>query len=244
MDRQKENTDNLLPYLAATAPALFQLVAVTSIGLTNILSLRTFLFLPEFLNVANLFVVLFTLTLITLTTWWDSNRFNLEFQPNTIFDFTKSPKIFWKYFRITVILAILSGVIFLCIAVNKIFIENYFESYTSFWTTAEWIAYILSLTLMSYSIYIFVLLKIQARNVKALQDNFVPRLMDSLRRYGYVNDPDIIIKKLDRNNGNATVIINKTDIYDVKTDFTGEMIEINAVIYSPPLPRADNTSSE
>lgn len=225
MDSSKNPENNLLAYFAAVAPALFQLIAVLSIGLNDTLRLNNFVLLPEFLNIANLFIVLITLGLITLNSFWDTNRINLYMTPGVILDFSQFPKIFWSNFKNTIVFSILTAILFILIVLNK----EIFESYGGIWAAIQWIAYIGFLTSTSYFIYIFVLLKIQERNGRMLQENFVPRLMESLRRYGYVTNPDIKILTLDKNNSESKVSINGVT-YKIKTTYDGEMI--SAELYS------------
>lgn len=219
MDRPKTQSDNLFAYLAATAPALFQLVAVLSVGLTNVLNLNKFVFFPEFLNIANLFVVLFTLIFITLSYYWDTNRINLHPPKNPKkFDFTLFPRIFWNVFYKVVILAVVSSFLFIGILLNKTTITTNINV----WGTVQWIAYIVALTAISFSIYVFTLLKIQEKNGKLLQENFVPRLMDSLRRYGYVRNPDIRIVSI--NIHQEAVVIIENNQFRIYTTVEGEMV--------------------
>ena len=79
---------------------------------------------------------------------------------------------------------------------------------------------------ISFIIYAFALLKIQERQNKNLYGNYIPRLVDSLRRYGHVKDPDIVIMNVNRNELSAIVRLGGASKYKVFTDFTGEMISI------------------
>lgn len=52
----------------------------------------------------------------------------------------------------------------------------------------------MSMTFISYIIFIIITLINQQKNAKSLQENFIPKLLDSLRRNGHVKNPDIIIE--------------------------------------------------
>ena len=208
--------ENLLAYLAATAPALFQLIAVISVGLVNILKISDFVIFPQFINIANLFVILLSLAAISLYSFWDMKKFSLiEHDKETFFD---QEKKLWKTLRIAAVLAFMVIMVFISIGLNRPTLISFVE----IWATTQWFSYITGLTLTSFIIYVFVLSKIKEKQSKIMFENFIPRLIDSLRRYGHVKDPDVVIKSIDRPTNRAVVII-ENKFYLVQTGYDGEM---------------------
>ncbi|OGC51258.1 hypothetical protein A2982_04140 [candidate division WWE3 bacterium RIFCSPLOWO2_01_FULL_39_13] len=218
MDRQ-QSSDSLISYLAAVAPALLQLLAVLSVGLVNILKLDQFVLIPNFINLANFLVILLSISIISLSSFWDYNKFNLLKEGENIFSQTKK---FWRLLRICCLISVMGGVFFVGIVINKPNITASLE----IWAFLQWFSYITFMTSISFVIYAFALLKIQEKKNRNLVENYIPRLIDSLRRYGHVKDPDIVILKVDRVNCQATVKLGRSSKYLVTTDFTGEMTSI------------------
>lgn len=222
MDNKTQNSNNFIAYIVATAPALFQLIAVVSVGLNEKLNLRDFVFNPEFLNIANLFVILFTIILITLNSWWDTNKFSLtDNSDQLIFPFTKLTKTFWQNIKNVTFFSLFFGLIFISISLNK----NFIPSNVNFWATLQWVSYISTLTLTSYGIYILILLKMQEITNKTREENFIPKLMDSLRRYGFVNNPDVKILSVNKYALEAYVLIENVK-WKVATNQDGEISSI------------------
>lgn len=220
MDKQRG--DSLISYLAAIAPALFQLLAVLSVGLVNVLKLDQFVLTPNFINLANFLVILLSISIISLSSFWDYNKFNLLKQNENIFSQTKK---FWVALRVFFFLALFGSLVFVGIATNKSIIENNIE----IWAFIQWFSYIISMTSISFIIYAYALLKIQEKNNRSMYENYIPRLIDSLRRYGHVNDPDIVIQNIDRQKSQAIVKLGGTSKYLVTTDYTGEMVSIEGL---------------
>jgi len=220
MDDSKQNqADNLLAYLAATAPALFQLVAVTSVGLVDVLKLNQFVLFPQLLNLSNLFVVILSILLISSYTYWDQNKFSMS---QTI-DIYKMNSGLWRAIKFFTILAFFSLLVFLGILINKSKLLTNVE----IWGYAQWVSYILGMTSLSFIVYIFFLTKIRERQGKRLNENFIPRLLDSLRRYGHIKNPDIIVESINKSVMPPTAVVKiKNSRYVVSTDFTGEMTSI------------------
>lgn len=215
--------DSMIGYLAAIAPALLQLIAVVSIGLINVLRLDKFVLAPDFINIANFIVILISVSLISLSSFWDYNKISLGNQGEDVF--TAPTKFFWKVLRIFLAISIIAFVIFVSIVLFK----NQIVSNVELFTLLQWVAYITSMVSMSFIIYAFALLKIQERKNNSLMDNYIPRLLDSLRRYGHVKNPDIEIHQVNRNENIAIVKLGGESKFRVFTDFTGEMISIEAV---------------
>lgn len=214
----KNSGDSVISYLAAVAPALLQLIGVISVGLVDTLRLDKFVLLPEFINFANFLVIVVSISLISLASFWDYNKFNLRKQSDDIFTHTKK---YWNVLKIFWVIVITHTIVFMAIILNK---EYFIGSNVAVF--AQWFSYVVLMVAISFIIYSFVLLKIQEKRNLELVENYIPRLIDSLRRYGHVKDPDIVILKVDRNNQEAVVKLGGASKYSVKTDFTGEMISI------------------
>jgi hypothetical protein len=214
----KQN-DSFINYLAATAPALLQLVAVLSVGLVNILRLDEYVLTPRFINMANFLTVLISISLISLASFWDYNKFSLLKANESIFDQTKK---FWSLLKIVFLFVLMGFILFVLIAINKVKIDQSVEM----WSFIQWFSYIVSMTSVSFIIYSYALLKVQEKNNKNLQENYIPRLLDSLRRNGHVDEPDVIIDSIDRENNMAIVRFTSAQKFKVITDYTGEMVSI------------------
>lgn len=214
-------TESLIAYLAAIAPALIQLIAVFSVGLANVLQLQKFLHTPDFLSAANFFVILLVLVLITLSSYWDNNKFSLMDIQDALHH---SPAIIWRKLKIASIIS------FICICVFSIFGLNKEFYLFSFGLTSflQWLSYIVGMTCISWIIYLYSIMKIQQRQAYNLQENYIPRLIDSLRRYGYVKNPDVVIEHIKRDDSQVFVRIDNKR-YKVFTDFTGEMLAIENI---------------
>ena len=218
----KQKGDSLISYLAATAPALLQLVAVLSVGLVNVLRLDQFVLIPGFINIANFLVILLSISIISLSSFWDYNKFGLLKEGENILTQTKK---FWRVLIIFCVIASTGSLVFVGILLNKVNISSYIEV----WAFIQWSTYIVFMVSISFIIYAFALLKIQERQNKNLYGNYIPRLVDSLRRYGHVKDPDIVIMNVNRNELSAIVRLGGASKYKVLTDFTGEMISIEGM---------------
>ncbi len=221
MSKHQDN-QSIISYLAAIAPALLQLIAVLSVGLVDVLNFKEFVFAPRFINIANFLVILLAISIISLASFWDYNKFPLANQGDDIFSQTRK---FWKTLKVFCLLSIAGFVVFLGIVLTKNAITHYKEWFTFF----QWASYIVSMVSISFIIYSFVLLKIQEKNNQSLQENFIPRLLDSLRRYGHVRDPDIVIHSINRETQEAIVKLGGASTYRVKMDFTGEMLTIEGL---------------
>jgi hypothetical protein len=219
---KQQSSDSLISYLAAIAPALFQLLAVLSVGLVNVLKLDQFVLVPNFVNLANFLVILLSISIISLSSFWDYNKFGLLKEGENIFSQTKK---FWNLLKICCVIAIVGSVIFVGIVINKSNITQFLELFAFI----QWLSYIVLMTVISFIIYAFALLKIQERKNNNLFENYIPRLIDSLRRYGHVKDPDIVIEKIDREKLQAVVKLGGASKYFVTTDFTGEMTSIEGL---------------
>lgn len=219
---EQKNTDSVIAYLAATAPALLQLIAVTSVGFVNVLRLDKFVLDPEFINIANFLVILLSISIITLASFWDYNVFALLQPAENIFNQTKK---YWKILKISCVVSVIGFFTFMAIILNKPSIFAYIEIFTFI----QWASYIISMTSMSFIIYSYVLLKIQERKSKDLRENYIPRLIDSLRRYGHVKSPDIIILSVDKQTNTAIVKLGGNTKFSVTTDYDGTMTSIEAV---------------
>lgn len=216
---KNQQSDSIISYLAAIAPALLQLIAVLSVGLVNVLRLEQFVLAPTFINFANFLVVLLSISLISLSSFWDYNKFTLLNEGENVFSQTKN---FWKVLKIFEIISVIASIIFMGVILNK----SDIKSDINFWAFTQWSAYVIAMVSLSFIIYTFALLKIQERKYKSLYENYIPRLIDSLRRYGHVSDPDIVIDKVDRETRQAEVRLGSKDKYKVTTDFTGDMVSI------------------
>lgn len=219
---KQQNSDSIISYLAAITPALFQLLAVLSVGLVNVLKLNQFVLIPDFINLANFLVILLSITIIGLSSFWDYNKFGLLKEGENILSQTKK---FWKLLKTCCGIAIFGSIVFVGIVINKSHITQFLE----FFAFAQWLSYIIFMTSISFIIYAFALLKIHERKNNSMFENYIPRLIDSLRRYGHVRDPDIVILKVERDKHQATVKLGGTSKYLVTTDYTGEMTSIEGL---------------
>lgn len=219
---QQKSSDSLISYLAAIAPALLQLIAVLSVGLVNVLKFNEFVLAPGFINIANFLVILLAISLISLASFWDYNKFSLIKSGGNLFDQTKN---FWFGLKIFFSLAVVGFFIFIAIVINRSNITSNIE----LWTLLQWTTYIASMISVSFIIYAFALLKIQEKQNRSAYENYIPRLIDSLRRYGHVKTPDIIIESLDRNTNQAVVKLGGNSKFKIITDYTGEMISIEGI---------------
>lgn len=216
----QQKSDSILSYVIAIAPALLQLVAVFSKGLVEVIKFDQFVLHPNFINIANLLVILLSLSFISMSSFWDTNKFNLHLGEN----FLSLSGKFWRVLWAFVIIAVLTSISFMAIVLNRNNITSYIEA----WSFFQWLSYVLFMTSTSFIVYTLILLKLQEKNSKNLQYNYVPRLLDSLRRNGHVKQPDIIIDSIGDDKSKATVRFGaKGPRYTVKTNFTGEMTEIH-----------------
>ena len=216
-----QKSDSIIGYIAATAPVLLQLIGVLSISLVDALNLEEFVLLPRFINIANFLVVLLSVSLISLASFWDYNKFALG---NGTSPFNQTI-LYWDRLKLAFKISLLCFILFIGIIIFKSAILNNIE----FWTLLQWIGYIGGLVSVSFIIYSFTLLKIQEKRNNLTFENYIPRLVDSLRRYGHVKDPDIVIEHIDRNNLQAVVKLGGASKYIVTTDFTGEMTSISGM---------------
>jgi hypothetical protein len=220
--QNSQKSDSLISYIAATAPALLQLLAVLSIGLVNVLRFDQFVLIPNFINIANFLVVLLSISLISLASFWDYNKFGLLEPGESIFSQAKK---FWRVLISFCALATTGSLAFVGIVLNKeILIHN-----TETWAFLQWATYIISMVSVSFIIYAFALLKIQEKQNEESYANYIPKLVDSLRRYGHVKDPDIVIESINRNELQAIVKLGGSSKYKVYTDHTGEMVSIQGI---------------
>lgn len=217
MENQK--SDSIISYIAATAPVLLQLLGVLSISLVNALKLDKFVLMPELINIANFLVILLSISLISIASFWDYNRFALSTNNTSPFNQTIE---FWNRLKLAFRISLMSFFVFIGVIVFRPTLTSSIEV----WTFIQWLGYIVGLGSISFIIYAFTLLKIQERRNNSLVENYIPRLLDSLRRYGHVRDPDIVIENIDRNKNIAVVKLGRNSKYIITTDFSGEMTSI------------------
>lgn len=225
--QNQQKGDSLISYLAATAPALLQLVAVVSVGLIDTLKLDQLVLRPELINLSNFLVVILSISLISLSSFWDYNKFALLKPGEDMFSQVKN---YWHILKMFCVAAFISTTVLIGIIVFKTRIINNIE----LWTFLQWGSYILSMIMISFIIYTLALLKIQERRNKDLYENYIPRLVDSLRRYGHVKNPEIEIQEVDRSSSTAVVKLGGASKYFVRTDYTGEMTSIEALKQPAP----------
>lgn len=210
--------ESLVAYLAAITPVLFQLIGVISGGLVDVLKIDQFVSKSEFLNLANFIIMLLTLILISLSSFWDHNKFSFLKEGE---NGQSLPKKFWSKLKISALLAFLPWFIFVVIILNK----NAFNANADLLSLMQWTSYIIAMTFTSFVIYVLVLLKFQNRRSTNLRENFTPRLIDSLRRNGHVEQPDVIVEFISPIKRVAIVKI-KNRKYFINTEPTGEMTKI------------------
>jgi hypothetical protein len=220
--KSTNKSDSVIGYLAAIAPALLQLIGVLSVGLIDVLKLSEYVFSPGFINIANFLVILLSISIISMASFWDYNRFALSKNKQDPFSDTKR---FWKILKFTCILAILGTLAFVIVVIEKPRITSNIELYTLF----QWLGYITSMVSVSFIIYSFVLLKIQEKRNRELYENYIPRLFDSLHRNGHIKNPDIQILNINRNELQVEVRLGGESKYRVSTDYIGEMVSIEGL---------------
>lgn len=221
-----QNGDSIIGYLAAITPALLQLIGVVSVGLVGVLKLDEFVMAPDFINMANFLTILISISIISMSSFWDYNRYAInsskKTNPTERFDLFEDTRSFWKVLKVFCSIAVVGFFIFMYFVLNKSkFVENV-EIFAFF----QWSAYIVSMSSVSFIIYAFALMKIQQKNNKTLTENYIPRLVDSLRRYGHVENPGVTIDQVDPTHTFAVVRLGSKDRHKVYTDYTGEMTSI------------------
>lgn len=188
--------DELWPSIISLFIPLIQLIAVVTMGLSNIFKISIFFFFPEILNLINLLLLFVAFSAIGFYWYWRSNLYILNI-PEVV-SVEQKPKYVPEQKRIAKIIKFLLIVSVISLAIFVFTVANIFSDVTILpvlWLgVIQYLSYGGIIITSGLIIYIWIYEYIKKKQTFKRED-FVKNLVNTLSDYGIVNPPDIKIWK-------------------------------------------------